>query len=159
MMSSDAKNPFTPKFGYFPAPDSDPFRDDPLAKSAGDAPVSPSDYLNHLTGDPNKTVCNGEVNGEAEISQRSIGLSGKAMILALNNGQWPLGGSIVQGTGITLTEGNEAVLQNKNPFSELSVLNGVTPRPEADSVVLSPPPQSSKPGRGRRSAKVKRQSD
>ncbi|XP_024154570.1 disabled homolog 2 isoform X1 [Oryzias melastigma] len=153
MMSSDAKNPFTPKFGYFPAPDSDPFRDDPLAKSAGDAPVSPSDYLNHLTGDPNKTVCNGEVNGEAEISQRSIGLSGKAMILALNNGQWPLGGSIVQGTGITLTEGNEAVLQNKNPFSELSVLNGVTPRPEADSVVLSPPPQSSKPGRGRRSAK------
>uniref|UniRef100_A0A3P9IFF6 DAB adaptor protein 2 n=1 Tax=Oryzias latipes TaxID=8090 RepID=A0A3P9IFF6_ORYLA len=156
-VTSPDANPFSSKFGYFPAPDSDPFRHDPLAKSAGDAPVSPSDYLKHLTGGSTKTVCTGEMNGEAEIGHRGIGLSGKTISLALNDGQWPLGGSIAQGNGITLTDGNETILSNKNPFSDpslkTSVLNGVTPRPEVDSVVLSPPPQSSKSGRGRRNAK------
>ncbi|XP_061913048.1 disabled homolog 2-like isoform X2 [Entelurus aequoreus] len=134
------ENPFCPAFGYFPAPDSDPFRDDPLSRTPGHS-HPPS--------------------GDSELALGRQALSSKSMILALSNGQWPLGGEITQGGAITLMDGNESGpgLSAKNPFFDSSALfsNGISHEAPVshskDSVVLTPPPQSSKAGRSRRSQK------
>ncbi|XP_061763772.1 disabled homolog 2 isoform X2 [Nerophis ophidion] len=134
------ENPFCPAFGYFPAPDSDPFRDDPLSGTPGRShPAS----------------------GDSDPTLGRQALSSKSMILALSNGQWPLGGEITQGGAITLMDGNESGpgLSAKNPFFDSSApfSNGISHEAPVshskDSVVLTPPPQSSKPGRSRRSQK------
>lgn len=168
------ENPFSSTFGYFPTPDSDPFRDDPLSKSptllaADNAQIPVNTTTNHLNGtvgSTSKTIINGGVNGDSEhLSQQINGLSRETMILALSNGQWPLGGTITQGNTTTMMDGNESgqVLSNKNPFFDSlktsPVSNEMTHRPELpvthskDSVLISPPPHNSKSGRGRRSAK------
>lgn len=168
------ENPFSSTFGYFPTPDTDPFRDDPLSKStswSNNPHICPaaSNHLNSTAGNNSKTIINGGLNGDAErLSQQINGLSSKTMILALSNGQWPLGGKITQGNTITLMDGNESehILSAKNPFFDSSLKttptsNGVTHQTQPpvthskDSVVINPPPQSSKAGRGRRSTKVK----
>ncbi|XP_074473930.1 disabled homolog 2 isoform X2 [Sebastes fasciatus] len=172
--SPQTENPFSSTFGYFPTPDSDPFRDDPLSKSPtwsepdiSQIPPATANHPHSPAGNTCKTIINGGLNGDSEhLSQQINGLSSKTMILALSNGQWPLGGKITQGNTITMMDGNESgtVLSTKNPFfdspSKTSpVSNGVTHHPQPpvthskDSVVISPPPQSSKAGRGRRSAK------
>lgn len=162
-----AETPFSTAFDYFPTPDTDPFRDDPLSKSPG-KPHRP-DHPNISNGEG---IINGGLNGDTDyLSQQINGLSSKTMILALNNGQWPLGGKITQGRTITLMDSNDPgpVLSTRNPFFDSSLKssspsNGVTPptalpvAPSKDSIVINPPPQSSKAGRGRRSAKVKFQS-
>lgn len=175
--SPRTENPFSSAFGYFPTPDTDPFRDDPLSKSTPQsAPdnsqfphLASSNHLNSIAGNTCKTFINGALNGDSEhLSQQINGLSSKNMILALNNGQWPLGGQITQGGTITMMDGNESapVLSTKNPFFDSPVQtppvsNDVSHHPQPavthskDSVVINPPPQSSKAGRGRRSAKVK----
>lgn len=171
--SPHTENPFSSTFGYFPAPDSDPFRDDPLSKpparlAPDNAQISLTNHLNNTAGSTSKTLINGGLNGDSEhLSQQINGLSSKTMILALSNGQWPLGGKITQGSTITMMDGNESglVLSTKNPFFDSSlktppVSNGISHRPEPpvthskDSVLINPPPQNSKSGRGRRSAKV-----
>ncbi|XP_074546561.1 disabled homolog 2 isoform X2 [Halichoeres trimaculatus] len=173
--SPRTENPFSSAFGYFPTPDTDPFRDDPLSKSPPQsAPdnsqfphLASSNHLNSIAGSTCKTFINGALNGDSEhLSQQINGLSSKNMILALNNGQWPLGGQITQGSTITMMDGNETapVLSTKNPFFDSPVQsapisNDVSHPPQPavthskDSVVINPPPQSSKAGRGRRSAK------
>ena len=176
--SPQTENPFSSTFGYFPTPDSDPFRDDPLSKSATcSAPDNSQMFLaadrrNATAGSTSKTVINGGLSGNSEhLSQQINGLTSETMILALSNGQWPLGGKITQGSTTTMMDGNDSapVLSHKNPFfdSSMSVspgANGVSHHPQPpvtqskDSVVINPPPQSSKAGRGRRSAKVKFQS-
>lgn len=174
--SAHTENPFSSTFGYFPTPDSDPFRDDPLSKSPtrsapdnSQIPLSTTNHLISTAGNTNKTFINGGLNGDSDhLSQQINGLSSKNMILALSNGQWPLGGIISQGNTITMMDGNDSgpVLSTKNPFFDSPlktppVSNGITPQPQPqvthskDSVVINPPPQSSKAGRGRRSAKVK----
>ncbi|XP_067430102.1 disabled homolog 2 isoform X2 [Thunnus thynnus] len=172
--SPQTENPFSSTFGYFPTPDSDPFRDDPLSKSPAQSapdnsqiPLSTTNHLISAAGNTSKTIINGALNGDSEhLSQQINGLSSKTMILALSNGQWPLGGKITQGNTITMMDGNDSgpVLSTKNPFFDSplktsSVSNGLTHHPQPpvthskDSVVINPPPQSSKAGRGRRSAK------
>ncbi|XP_013886860.1 disabled homolog 2 isoform X2 [Austrofundulus limnaeus] len=138
-------------FGYFPSLDSDPFKDDPLSKPSFVSDTTPPSLST------NKTV-----TGDAEHpGQQITGLSSQSMILALSNGQWPLGGSITQGTAISMMDGNESqpTLSTRNPFFDFSStcpISNDTTHPEppttqsTDSVVISPPPQS---GRGRRSAK------
>ncbi|XP_034457828.1 disabled homolog 2 isoform X1 [Hippoglossus hippoglossus] len=166
-LSSQTENPFSSTFGYFPTPDSDPFKDDPLSKSPDNPQVFLSSrHLNGTAGGTSQTIINGPSNGNSEhLSQQMNGLTSKNMILALSNGQWPLGGKISQGSTTTMMDGNDSgVLSTKNPFFDsssntLPVTNGVTPHPQPpvthskDSVVISPPPQSSKAGRGRRSGK------
>lgn len=163
------ENPFSSTFGYFPTPDTDPFRDDPLSKSPPQSENSRiPNHLNSAPGNTSKTIINGGLNGDSEhLSQQINGLSSKTMILALSNGQWPLGGQITQGSTITMMDGSESgpVFSTKNPFFGTSLTtsptsNGITQHPQPpvahskDSVVINPPPQSSKAGRGRRSAKV-----
>lgn len=170
------ETPFSSAFGYFPTPDTDPFRDDPLSKSPSrSAPdkqhisLTSPNHPNSTAGNNSETIINGVLNGDTKhLSQQMNGLSSKTMILALSNGQWPLGGKITQGSTITLMDGNECgpVLSTKNPFFDSSLnttptSNGITHQTQPpvthskDSVVINPPPQSSKAGRSRRSAKVK----
>nr|XP_020472580.1 disabled homolog 2 isoform X1 [Monopterus albus] len=166
------ENPFSSAFGYFPTPDSDPFREDPLSKSpTRSAPNNSQIFLttsplNSTAGSSSNTV-NGCLNGDANhLSQQINGLSSKTMILALSNGQWPLGGKITQGSIISIMDGNDSgpVLSTKNPFFDSSLKtspfsNDTSHDPQSpvnnskDSVVLNPPPQSLKAGRSRRSAK------
>ncbi|PWA26547.1 hypothetical protein CCH79_00001133, partial [Gambusia affinis] len=164
---TDSKN--TSTFGYFPAPDSDPFGDDPLSSQPNsfvshDAHQSPTNNLNVSSDNTFMTNPN-SLNGETGQNLEKTELTGKSMILALNNGQWPLGGSITQGTGITMMDGNERQqgISAKNPFFDSSLKTSPVSYnisiPEApvthsnDSVVISPPPQNLKSGRGRRNAK------
>ncbi|KAA8584355.1 hypothetical protein FQN60_008140 [Etheostoma spectabile] len=172
--SPQTENPFSSTFGYFPTPDSDPFRDDPLSKSPtwsepdnSQISLSTTNHLNSTAGNSCKTIINGGLDGYSEhLGQQINDLSSKTMILALSNGQWPLGGKITQGNTITMMDGNESgtILSTNNPFLDSSlktapVSDGITHHPQLpvtnskDSVVISPPPQSSKSGRGRRSAK------
>uniref|UniRef100_A0A667Z1S9 DAB adaptor protein 2 n=1 Tax=Myripristis murdjan TaxID=586833 RepID=A0A667Z1S9_9TELE len=156
--SPQTENPFSSTFGFFPTPDTDPFRDDPLSKS----PTQSS-----TVASISKTIMNGGLNGDSDhLSQQMNGLSNKTMTLTLSDSQWPLGGTMVQGNKNTLLEGSDfgSVLSTQNPFFDMTLKNappsnGITNDPQAsvsrckDSVVISPPPQSSKVGRGRRSAK------
>uniref|UniRef100_A0A4W6FC60 DAB adaptor protein 2 n=1 Tax=Lates calcarifer TaxID=8187 RepID=A0A4W6FC60_LATCA len=155
--SSQTENPFSSTFGYFPTPDT-------LDNSQI---FLTTNHLNSTAGCTSKTIINGGLNGNSEhLSQQINGLTSKTMILALSNGQWPLGGKITQGSTTTMMDGNDSgpVLSTKNPFFDSSlktspVTNGITHHPQPpvthskDSVVINPPPQSSKAGRGRRSAK------
>ncbi|XP_037121202.1 disabled homolog 2 isoform X2 [Syngnathus acus] len=134
------ENPFCSPFGYFPTPDSDPFRDDPLSKTPrpDNGPVVCA-----------RTAVSDPLNGNSEhLGQQMLGLTSKNMILALSNGQWPLGGKITHGG---MMDGSESG-SGQNPFFDS---NGASHQEIAskDSVVLNPPPQSSKAGRGRRSQK------
>ncbi|XP_047185606.1 disabled homolog 2 isoform X2 [Scophthalmus maximus] len=166
--SPQTENPFSSPFGYFPTPDNDPFRDDPLSKSPDNSQIFlTTGQLSTTAGSTNKIIMNGSFNGNSEhFGQQMNGLTSKTMILALSNGQWPLGGKITQGSTTTMMDGNDSgpVLSTKNPFFDSPsntspVANGIAhhPQPPAthsrDSVVINPPPQSSKAGRGRRSAK------
>lgn len=159
------ENPFSPSFGYFPTPDTDPFRDDPLSKS----PENPSLITGAAGNDMATHRKDGALNGDADsLRQQMSGLSSKNMILALSNGQWPLGGKISQGGTTSLMDGSEPgpVLSSSNPFFDSPLKSAaasacdVTQQtvtsltPSKESVVINPPPQSSKAGRGRRSAKV-----
>ncbi|XP_007548894.1 disabled homolog 2 isoform X1 [Poecilia formosa] len=163
---TNSKN--TSTFGYFPAPDSDPFGDDPLCSQPNsfvphNAHQPPTNNL--VSSDTVKTNLNG-LSGETGQNLQMNELSSKSMILALNNGQWPLGGSITQGTGITMMDGNECQqgISAKNPFFDSSLKTSPVSynisNPEApvthsnDSVVISPPPQNFKSGRGRRNTKA-----
>lgn len=158
-----AETPFSSAFDYFPTPDTDPFKDDPLSKSP-DKLHRPE----HLTVGNGEGIINGGLNGDTDyLSQQINGLSSKTMILALNNGQWPLGGKITQGRTITLMDNNDPgpCLSTRNPFFDSCLQSSPPSNGEThltlpvttskDSVVISPPPQSSKAGRGRRSTKVK----
>ncbi|XP_056146322.1 disabled homolog 2 isoform X2 [Lampris incognitus] len=168
------ENPFSSTFGFFPTPDSDPFRDDPLSKSTPQkashnsqiSPTATNQSPESTVSTASKTM-NGGLNGDHDhTSQQMNGLSSKTVILALSNGQWPLGGRIAHVNKITMGEENEfgSVLSIHNPFLNESMkngpdFNGQTCDPQAsvthckDSVLISPPPQNSKAGRGRRSAK------
>ncbi|KAM9734661.1 disabled homolog 2 isoform 1-T6 [Menidia menidia] len=153
-------------FGYFPAPDSDPFRDDPLSKSPTSSVPDNATAYSTASHTSNAILKIGLDRDTEHLSQQMNGLSSRSMISALNNGQWPLGGNITRCTTISMMDGNECAqaLSTQNPFFDSSlttspISNGIVHRPEPpathskDSVVISPPPQSSKSGRGRRSAK------
>lgn len=171
------ENPFSSTFGFFPTPDTDPFGNDPLAQSAPPRSLisAPSTNHNqessvHFLGRP---IRNGVgLNEDSDnFGQQLSGLSNKNMILALNNGQWPLGGVMTEESRVPVPVQNGLGLVHspQNPFLDISgksplLCNGVMfdPQPPAPvgpskdgSVVISPPPQSTKAGRGRRSAKVK----
>ncbi|KAK6315593.1 hypothetical protein J4Q44_G00131170 [Coregonus suidteri] len=169
------ENPFSSTFGFFPTPDTDPFSNDPLAQLAPPHSLisAPSTNHNqessvHFLGRP---IRNGVgLNGDSDnFGQQLNGLSNKNMILALSNGQWPLGGGMTEESRVPVPvqNGLGPVPSPQNPFLDISgksplLCNGVMfdPQPTAavgpskdSSVVLSPPPQNTKAGRGRRSAK------
>uniref|UniRef100_A0A4W5MRX3 DAB adaptor protein 2 n=1 Tax=Hucho hucho TaxID=62062 RepID=A0A4W5MRX3_9TELE len=168
------ENPFSSAFGFFPTPDTDPFSDDPLAQSAPPNSLISAPATNHsqessvhILGRP---IMNGNsLNGDSEhFGQQLNGLSNKNMILALSNCQWPLGGVMSEECRVPVLLQNslEPVASPQNPFLDISgkipPLNGVLfdqkknapmGHGKDSSVVISLPPQNTKAGRGRRSAK------
>lgn len=114
--------------------------------------------------------CNG-LNGDSDhFGQQLNGLSNKDMILALSNCQWPLGGVMSEcQVPVLIQNALGPVASPQNPFLDISgkippLCNGVLFNPPKNapmghgkdsSVVISLPPQNTKTGRGRRSAKVK----
>ncbi|XP_029548024.1 disabled homolog 2 isoform X2 [Salmo trutta] len=168
------ENPFSSAFGFFPTPDSDPFSDDPLAQSAPPNSLISALSTNHsqessvhILGRPIMN-CNG-LNGDSDhFGQQLNGLSNKNMILALSNCQWPLGGVMSEcRVPVLIQNALGPVASPQNPFLDISgkippLCNGVLFDPQKNapmghgkdsSVVISLPPQNTKAGRGRRSAK------
>lgn len=157
------KEVFSENFGYFPTPDSDPFKDDPLSKPH-------SIHMNSV--DTNGTAggvmnaVNSVLNVDSEhlLTQQINELSSQSMIRAISNGFWPLGGRISHESSNSIIDGNDvgSSISTANPFYEKNptLTNGTPPEQSKcthnhrkDSVVISPPPQNSKAGR-RRSTKV-----
>nr|XP_046162272.1 disabled homolog 2 isoform X1 [Oncorhynchus gorbuscha]XP_046162273.1 disabled homolog 2 isoform X1 [Oncorhynchus gorbuscha] len=168
------ENPFSSTFGFFPTPDSDPFSDDPLAQSATPNSQISAPSTNHsqessvhILGRP---VMNDDgLTGDSDHSGQQLnGLSNKNMILALSNCQWPLGGAMSEcRVPVLIQNGLGPVASPQNPFLDISgeipsLCNSVLLDPKENppmghgkdsSVVISLPPQNTKAGRGRRSAK------
>lgn len=162
---------FSETFGYFPTPDNDPFRDDPLSKPAQNISKHSIEITNCLNtaGSVVNTVNNNVLNVDSEhLTQQINELSSKSVILAISNGYWPLGGKISQESTNSIIDGNDlgSSFSTSNPFFETSLKNSTSSNSitheqsqcckahRKDSVVISPPPQNSKAGR-RRSTKVK----
>ncbi|XP_072310563.1 disabled homolog 2 isoform X2 [Eucyclogobius newberryi] len=159
---------FSKKCGYFPTPDNDPFRDDPLSKS----PQNISEHLDTVSclntaGSVVYTVDNNVLNVDSEHLTHQINeLSSKTMILAINHGYWPLGGKISEDCTNTIMDGNslDSSFSTNNPFFEYTLENSPSSNNISNrnlqnnkpyskgSVMISPPPQSFKTGR-RRSTK------
>ncbi|XP_056288705.1 disabled homolog 2 isoform X2 [Pseudoliparis swirei] len=149
------ENPFSSPLGYFPTPDSDPFRDDPLAQPPAWSQLDNSHASAGLLNGAAPIVNNGGSGEDSErLGERS---SGGTVLLALGNGQWPLGGAVTR--SLAAADGMDSGTATNPFFNPLNVVpDGVTHYPQApaahsrDSVVISPPPQSGKAGR--RSAKA-----
>ncbi|XP_077478799.1 disabled homolog 2 isoform X1 [Stigmatopora argus] len=134
------ENLFCSTLSYFPTPDSDPFRDDPLS-------VTPRPDGGPIVSA--RTAVSDPLNGAA-----AQGLTSQSVILALRNGQWPLGGMITHGGMMDGSESGSAPSVQNPFFDSNGASHQTTENASKDSVVLNPPPQSSKAGRGRRTQKA-----
>ncbi|KAK1174663.1 hypothetical protein AOXY_G2202 [Acipenser oxyrinchus oxyrinchus] len=175
-------NPFSSQLSFFPAPIPDPFSDDPFSKNDQSAHSNSvisykssnqnKENSNHLLSGPK---VNGAMNGDTDFfGQQFDQISNRTVTQALTNGQWPLENKVAEVATWTqngILEKEQNGLPNKamqNSFVERSgkippLQNGVkqdsqmksdpSKSPPCDSVIISPPPQSTKPGRGRRNVK------
>jgi disabled family protein 2 len=169
------ENPFSSSFGFFPTPDTDPFGNDPLAQSAPPRSLISAPSTNHIQ-ESSANFLGGPIGSGVGLTEDSDNfgqqlseLSNRNMILALSNGQWPLGGVMTEESRVPVQNGLGSVHSPQNPFLDGSgkspllckdvMFDPQLPAPvgpsKDGSVVISPPPQSTKAGRGRRSAKVK----
>ncbi|XP_039606568.1 disabled homolog 2-like isoform X1 [Polypterus senegalus] len=173
------ENPFTSELGFFPAPISDPFRDDPFSRNDlstySDLVISLKSSNQNKENSVNGPKINGVQNGSTDyFDQQFDQLSNRTVMHTLKNGQWPTENKVIELTPWTpsdVSEQEQTVLTKisiQNPFVEISsqtppIQNGVKEHSQnkmdtsksspAESVIISPPPQNTKPGRGRRSVK------
>ncbi|NWU28537.1 DAB2 protein, partial [Dyaphorophyia castanea] len=172
-----AQTPFLPEssfstsLSFFPTPNPDPFSDDPFTQPAQSAPSFDS-----LKSDQKKSLStltplsNGASNGEIDYFDKQFdqisNRSGKREALT---SQWPLetkspGARIANVIPERERNGFLEVptkLFVEGPSKGVSLQNGVKLESENniqfmphESITISPPPQSTKPGRGRRSVKT-----
>ncbi|NXH90857.1 DAB2 protein, partial [Edolisoma coerulescens] len=173
-----AQTPFLPEssfstsLSFFPTPNPDPFSDDPFTQPAQSAPPP----FDSLKSDQKKSlstltpVGNGASNGETDYFDKQFdqisNRTGKRE--ALTN-QWPLESKspaaripnvipererngflevptnrFVEGASKGVSLQNEVKLESENNIQFVP----------HESITISPPPQSTKPGRGRRSVKT-----
>ncbi|NWR89362.1 DAB2 protein, partial [Furnarius figulus] len=164
---------FSANLSFFPTPNPDPFSDDPFTQPDQSAPPSfdslksdqKMESLSTLT-----SVGNGASNGEVEYFGKQFdqisNRTGKREVLT---SQWPLGSKLPAARtpdGVPEREQNGFLkvplnLYAEGPSKGVSVQNGVKLDSENniqfmthESITISPPPQSTKPGRGRRSVKA-----
>ncbi|NXD55507.1 DAB2 protein, partial [Corvus moneduloides] len=173
-----AQTPFLPEssfstsLSFFPTPNPDPFSDDPFTQPAQSAPSS----FDSLISDQKKSlstltpVGNGALNGEIDYFDKQFdqisNRTGKQEALTC---QWPLESKSPAArisNVIPERERNGFLEVPANLFVEgaskgLSLQNGVKLESENniqfmphESITISPPPQNTKPGRGRRSVKT-----
>ncbi|MGH0164799.1 UNVERIFIED_CONTAM: hypothetical protein FKN15_047898 [Acipenser sinensis] len=175
-------NPFSSQLSFFPAPIPDPFSDDPFSKNDQSAHSNSvisykssnqnKENSNHLLSGPK---VKGAKNGDTDFfGQQFDQISNRTVTQTLTNGQWPLENKVAEVATWTqngILEKEQNGLPNKatqNSFVERSgkiplLQNGVkqdsqmksdpSKSPPCNSVIISPPPQSTKPGRGRRNVK------
>ncbi|NXK95192.1 DAB2 protein, partial [Formicarius rufipectus] len=164
---------FSANLSFFPTPNPDPFSDDPFTHPDQSAPPS----FDSLKSDQKKeslsaltSVGNGASNGEVEYFGKQFdqisNRTGKREALI---SQWPLGSKLPAARtpdGVPEREQNGFLKVPSNLFVEgpskgVSLQNGAKLDSENniqfmthESITISPPPQSTKPGRGRRSVKT-----
>ncbi|XP_075345046.1 disabled homolog 2-like isoform X2 [Mycteria americana] len=164
---------FSTNLSFFPTPNPDPFSDDPFAQP--DQPALP--LFDSLKSDWKKEslstftlVGNGASNGDTDYFGKQFdqisNRTGKQE--ALTN-QWLFESKLPAArtpNGIPEREQNGFLKASSNLFVEgpskgVSLQNGVKLDSESniqlmlhESITISPPPQSTKPGRGRRSVKT-----
>lgn len=171
------ENAFSANLNFFPTPNPDPFRDDPFAQqdqstpSSFDSLKSPDQKKENLSG-VSTPLSNGPLNGDVDyFGQQFDQISNRTGKQETQADPWPLSSPQTQPTvrtqnGVSEREQNGFhVKSSPNPFvgsppKGLSVPNGVKQDLESsvqssphDSIAIIPPPQSTKPGRGRRTAK------
>ncbi|NWU83645.1 DAB2 protein, partial [Onychorhynchus coronatus] len=167
------ESPFSASLTFFPTPNPDPFSDDPFTQPDQSALSSFDSLISDQKKEslsPLRSVGNGALNGNVDyfgnqfdqISNRT----GKREALS---SQWPLENkSLAARTtdGVPDREQNDFLKVPSNLFMNgtskgLSLQNGRKLDSENnihfmthESITISPPPQSTKPGRGRRSVKT-----
>ncbi|KAK7810646.1 hypothetical protein U0070_012772 [Myodes glareolus] len=171
------ENAFSANLNFFPTPNPDPFRDDPFAQPDQSAPSS----FDSLTSPDQKKanlsslstpLSKGPLNGDTDyFGQQFDQISNRTGKQEAQAGPWPYPSSQTQQAvrtpnGVSDRDQNGFHIKpSPNPFvgsppKGLSVPNGVKQDLESsvqssahDSITIIPPPQSTKPGRGRRTAK------
>ncbi|XP_054439940.1 disabled homolog 2 isoform X2 [Pteronotus mesoamericanus] len=171
------ENAFSANLNFFPTPNPDPFRDDPFAQqdqsppSSFDSLKSPDQKTEDLSG-LSTPLSNGPLNGDVDyFGQQFDQISNRTGKQEAQADPWPLSSPQTQPAvrtqnGVSEREQNGFhVKSSLNPFvgsppKGLPVPNGVKQDLESsvqssahDSIAIIPPPQSTKPGRGRRTAK------
>lgn len=168
---------FSANLNFFPTPNPDPFRDDPFAQPDQSAPSSfhsltSADQKKANTGSLSTPQSKGPLNGDTDyFGQQFDQISNRTGKQEAQGGPWPYPSSQTQQAvrtqnGVSEKEQNGFHIKSSpNPFvgsppKGLSVPNGVKQDLESsvqssahDSIAIIPPPQSTKPGRGRRTAK------
>ncbi|XP_010998992.2 disabled homolog 2 isoform X1 [Camelus dromedarius] len=171
------ENAFSANLNFFPTPNPDPFRDDPFAQpdqstpSSSDSLKSPDQKKENLSSS-STSLSNGPLNGDVDyFGQQFDQISNRTGKQEAQAGPWPLSSMQTQPAvrthnGVSEREQNGFHIKSSpNPFvgsppKGLPVPNGVKQDLESsvqssphDSIAIIPPPQSTKPGRGRRTAK------
>ncbi|NXG16390.1 DAB2 protein, partial [Grallaria varia] len=161
---------FSANLSFFPTPNPDPFSDDPFTQPDQSAPPS----FDSLKSDQKKeslstltSVGNGASNGEVEYFGKQFDqISNRTGKQEALTSQWPLGNKLPAARtpdGVPEREQNvPSSLFAEGPSKGVSLQNGVKLDSENnsiqfmthESITISPPPQSTKPGRGRRSVKT-----
>ncbi|NWV74797.1 DAB2 protein, partial [Dasyornis broadbenti] len=174
-----AQTPFLPEssfstnLSFFPTPNPDPFSDDPFTQPAQSAPPS----FDSLKSDQKKEslstltpVGNGASNGDIDYFDKQFDqISNRTGKREALTSQWPLESKSSAAripNVIPERERNGFLEVPTNLFVEgaakgVSLQNGIKLDSENniqcmphESITISPPPQSTKPGRGRRSVKT-----
>ncbi|XP_075040270.1 disabled homolog 2 isoform X1 [Mixophyes fleayi] len=176
------ENSFSTNLSFFPAPNPDPFCDDPFisqsASSSLDSSKSVNRRMENVKSVTNGPDSNGILTNDIEFGQQFDQITGQSGKQEVKSDQWPFKTS--QSAPITRTHNGVAGQKlvgspstpKSNPFTECSsngggVPNGMRRNSEgnssykrdnvsplsSDPIAISPPPQSAKPGRGRRSVK------
>jgi len=165
---------FSTNLNFFPTPNPDPFSDDPFAQPDQSAPPSfdslksadqKKENLSTLT-----SVGNGASNGDvAYFGHQFDQISNRVGKREALTSQWPFDSKPPTArtpNGVPEREQNGFLKVPSNLFVEdpskgVILQNGVKLDSESniqllshESITISPPPQSNKPGRGRRSVKV-----
>ncbi|NXJ68229.1 DAB2 protein, partial [Rostratula benghalensis] len=164
---------FSANLSFFPTPNPDPFSDDPFTQPDKSAPTS---FASLKSDDQKKgslstltPVGNGASNGDTDYFGKQFDqISNRTGKQEALTSQWPLESkSSPAGTpnGVPEREQNGFIKAPSNLFVEgpsegVSLQNGTKLDSESniqlmthEPVTISPPPQSTKPGRGRRSVK------
>ncbi|NXH96487.1 DAB2 protein, partial [Pachycephala philippinensis] len=167
-----SESSFSTSLSFFPTPNPDPFSDDPFTQPAQSAPPS----FDSLNSDQKKSlstltpVSNGAPNGEIDYFDKQFDqISNRTGKQEALTSQWPLESKSPAAripNVIPDRECNGSLEVPTNLFAEsaskgVSLQNGVKLESENyvqfmphESITISPPPQSTKPGRGRRSVKT-----
>ncbi|XP_005007754.1 disabled homolog 2 isoform X2 [Cavia porcellus] len=171
------ENAFSANLNFFPTPNPDPFRDDPFAQPDQSTPSSfdslkPPDQKKENLCSLSTPLSNGPQNGDVDyFGQQFDQISNRTGKQEAQAGPWPFSSTQSQPAVRTQNGVSEReqdgfhIKSSPNPFvgsspTGLSVPNGIKQDLESsvqssphDSIAIIPPPQSTKPGRGRRTAK------